>query len=249
MLIAFISDIHEDIESLQKALSEIKKTEVDQIFCLGDIIGFNSNAFENKKTRNASACIKVIKNICTQTVAGNHDHFIIRKTTQNPEVFTYPPDWYELDPQKRQEIAGNVLWLYEVNEEETKLSESEKEFINSLPEFLIIQIDNIRILLSHYIYPDFTGSRIGFPDKMEDLNEHFNFMKKNKITLSFSGHGHAPGTYMTVDGRIKLINYGLVEIEKNAATWISGPCIAKNRASSGLLLFDTEKYQLNVISI
>ncbi len=40
MLLGVISDIHEDIIALEKALTFLEKRNCDQIICLGDIVGY-----------------------------------------------------------------------------------------------------------------------------------------------------------------------------------------------------------------
>jgi Icc-related predicted phosphoesterase len=41
MRLAFISDIHEDVESLRRILRKAEKRGYDQLICLGDISGFS----------------------------------------------------------------------------------------------------------------------------------------------------------------------------------------------------------------
>ncbi|MDI6807203.1 MAG: metallophosphoesterase family protein, partial [Candidatus Aenigmarchaeota archaeon] len=64
MLIAFIADIHSNLEALQAVLKEIEKRGIEKIFCLGDICGYGANPCE---------CIKLIKERKIPTILGNHD--------------------------------------------------------------------------------------------------------------------------------------------------------------------------------
>lgn len=64
MRYAIISDIHSNYEALKSALRDIKKQDVDQIICLGDIIG---------KGENAHKCVQLVKKYCDIVVAGNTD--------------------------------------------------------------------------------------------------------------------------------------------------------------------------------
>ena len=43
---AVISDIHGNLEALQSVLAHIADQQVDEIFCLGDIIGYGPNPCE-----------------------------------------------------------------------------------------------------------------------------------------------------------------------------------------------------------
>ncbi len=43
---ALISDIHGNLEALEAVLSDIAEVSVDEIYCLGDIIGYGPNPCE-----------------------------------------------------------------------------------------------------------------------------------------------------------------------------------------------------------
>lgn len=60
---ALISDIHGNYEALLAVLADIEKHEVEQIFCLGDIVGYGPNPCE---------CVDVSME-CDLVILGNHD--------------------------------------------------------------------------------------------------------------------------------------------------------------------------------
>ncbi len=62
MRYAIISDIHGNLESLEKALSFAKPD--DKILCLGDIVGYGPNPNE---------CVRLVRERASDTVLGNHD--------------------------------------------------------------------------------------------------------------------------------------------------------------------------------
>jgi len=64
MRIAIISDIHSNLEALQKALELIEKKRVDQIVCLGDLVGYGANPNE---------CIELTRKHTSHILLGNHD--------------------------------------------------------------------------------------------------------------------------------------------------------------------------------
>lgn len=64
MLIALLSDIHGNLEALQSAFNYIDQRNVDQIFCLGDIVGYGPNPNE---------CVEMIKERSEIVLMGNHD--------------------------------------------------------------------------------------------------------------------------------------------------------------------------------
>jgi predicted phosphodiesterase len=62
MRYAVVSDIHGNLESLQKALSFVRAE--DKVLCLGDIVGYGPNPNE---------CVRAIRERASDTVLGNHD--------------------------------------------------------------------------------------------------------------------------------------------------------------------------------
>ncbi len=70
MSIAIISDIHANQEALQVVLESIRDRQIEQIYCLGDIVGYGPNPNE---------CVEMIRESCTKVLAGNHDFAAIGK--------------------------------------------------------------------------------------------------------------------------------------------------------------------------
>ncbi len=64
MRYAIVSDIHANTEALDRVLSDAREQGVDQIVCLGDIVGYGP--------RPAEALARV-RETCVITLAGNHD--------------------------------------------------------------------------------------------------------------------------------------------------------------------------------
>ncbi len=64
MRIAIIADIHANLEALQAVLERIHALNVDEIVCLGDIVGYNASPNE---------CVEIIRNTKIVSVLGNHD--------------------------------------------------------------------------------------------------------------------------------------------------------------------------------
>ncbi|MCK5237776.1 MAG: metallophosphoesterase family protein [Deltaproteobacteria bacterium] len=64
MLYAIISDIHSNLEALDSVLDKIKGLKVEEIICLGDVVGYGANPNE---------CISVLKKHNVRCIAGNHD--------------------------------------------------------------------------------------------------------------------------------------------------------------------------------
>lgn len=64
MRVAILSDIHANLQALTKALEIIDRLHIDEIYCLGDIVGYGANPNE---------CIDLIRTRAKFCVLGNHD--------------------------------------------------------------------------------------------------------------------------------------------------------------------------------
>ena len=64
MRIAIISDIHANLEALTSAIREIDRSDVNQVVCLGDVVGYGANPNE---------CLDLVRNRCGNILLGNHD--------------------------------------------------------------------------------------------------------------------------------------------------------------------------------
>lgn len=64
MRYAFISDIHANLEALEAAIEDIESQNVDEIVCLGDIVGYGANPNE---------CVDLVVKHCPIILLGNHD--------------------------------------------------------------------------------------------------------------------------------------------------------------------------------
>src|SRR5574344_1322105 len=66
--IAFISDIHGNFPALSAVLNDINQQGIDQIFCLGDLVGYYCCINE---------VIDEIRKNCIESCLGNHDFALI----------------------------------------------------------------------------------------------------------------------------------------------------------------------------
>jgi diadenosine tetraphosphatase ApaH/serine/threonine PP2A family protein phosphatase len=64
MRYAFISDIHANLEALEAVLDDTDSQKIDEIICLGDIVGYGANPNE---------CVDIVIKRCPITLLGNHD--------------------------------------------------------------------------------------------------------------------------------------------------------------------------------
>jgi predicted phosphodiesterase len=72
MRFGVISDIHGNFHALQAVLCRLGAMQVDEIICLGDIVGYGPNP---------AACLDLVYKHCLVIVRGNHDEAVV-----NPDV-------------------------------------------------------------------------------------------------------------------------------------------------------------------
>ncbi len=106
MKIAFISDVHGNLTSLNEALKQIKKSGVDLIYSAGDIVGYGPNPEE---------CVKTFLEYNIQSVFGNHDYAV-----SHPEI----------------DFRFNAYAKLAVQWTREHLSESSKTYLKDLPMFI-----------------------------------------------------------------------------------------------------------------
>ncbi len=64
MRVAIISDIHANLKSFQECIKYLEGCSIDEVICLGDVVGYYSNPNE---------CLELIKKYGIVTAIGNHD--------------------------------------------------------------------------------------------------------------------------------------------------------------------------------
>jgi diadenosine tetraphosphatase ApaH/serine/threonine PP2A family protein phosphatase len=103
MRYGLISDIHANLEALEAVLATLQKHRVDQILCLGDVIGYGPNPNE---------CVNLVRQHAAICLIGNHDEASLGRV--DLELFNY--------------IAREAIeWTTR------SLAEESKDFLRSLP--------------------------------------------------------------------------------------------------------------------
>ncbi len=64
MRVAIISDIHANLPALEAVLSDVEETGVDELWCLGDVVGYGAQPDE---------CAALVAERCGLCLVGNHD--------------------------------------------------------------------------------------------------------------------------------------------------------------------------------
>lgn len=79
MRLAVISDIHGNLEALEAVLEHLEGQGVDQVVCLGDIVGYGADP---------NLCCDRVREVARKVVAGNHDHASVGLA--DPSLFNEP---------------------------------------------------------------------------------------------------------------------------------------------------------------
>ena len=74
MKIAFVSDIHSNLEALNAVLTKIDSLGIRQIYCLGDVVGYATSPCE---------CLEIIKELKIPYIMGNHELAVLSKGTSD----------------------------------------------------------------------------------------------------------------------------------------------------------------------
>ena len=248
MKYAIITDIHEDIVNLRFALNKIQKFKCDEIICLGDISGFSAPHYSYYDTRNASECLRLIRENCSIIISGNHDLHAARLTPKiNPE-FDYPANWYQLDYNERKLLSNDGVWLYEHDELSPLYTKHDIEYLKTLPELHLLKADAKNILLSHYCFPNLTGSSRTFYNFIEDFEAHHNFMKQNNCHFSFTGHRHFAGLLIAGNDNLIGLRLGKKHQLKNGDC-VLVPAITGKRNGNGFCIYDSTTNSIESIRI
>jgi predicted phosphodiesterase len=247
MRFAVIADIHSDLPSLEKGFKQIRNAGIEQVICLGDIVGYSYHYSNFLDGRDPDACIQMVMENCVHVVCGNHDLHAIRKLPENHEDIGIPGNWYDLDLEEQRRISDNRLWLYD-DELEVPLKDSSKEYLASLAEMIIIEDPRFNILATHFIWPDITGHMKGSPENLKAFRDHISMIKRNSCLLGLAGHAHLEG-YAQISKKAFGMNYfRQAEIIRRRPQIIIIPAITRSDGRNGYLVIDTEKYIFEAIA-
>ena len=247
MRIAIISDIHEDFLNLQKTFDHILKLNINKIACLGDIVGFEVNHYKYEKTRSAQKCIQLIKQQSDVIVAGNHDLLAIERLPFFANQIGFPEDWYNLSMNELKHKYEHIFFLYK-NEAENDLNEIDKDIIKNLNSWETLNNDALKILFSHFIYPDINGNIKTFTTNRDGFSQHFKWMEKLGVNLSFVGHAHIQGIGIATKKGLKINNFGIYSL-KDEPQIILCPTIAESKYKNGFVIFDSDNMTLEVLRL
>jgi diadenosine tetraphosphatase ApaH/serine/threonine PP2A family protein phosphatase len=162
---ALISDIHGNLEALQAVLEDIRGQDVQETFCLGDIIGYGPNPLE---------CLDLVMR-CDACILGNHDQGAL-----------FDPEGFNSGAERA------IFWTRDQLESPRGSPEENArrwDFLGELPRTIrrdgyVYVHGSARNPLNEYVFPE----DIYNPRKMEKI---FSLIER----CCFQGHTHVPGVF------------------------------------------------------
>lgn len=165
MLRAIISDIHANLEALLAVIDDFSQFDVDEVFCLGDMVGYGPNPIE---------CLDLCQEGCDLVIMGNHDQAMLFDPSHFSPTAERAVYWTRKQLEKDLSEKGEARW----------------EFLGELPrthregeKFLFVHGSALNPI-EQYVFPD----DIRNPKKMEPI---FRAVPQ----YAFQGHTHFPGIF------------------------------------------------------
>jgi putative phosphoesterase len=153
MIIALISDIHGNLPALRAVLKDADAAGADQIWCLGDVVGYVP--FPNE-------CIGLIRKKASESIVGNYDRKVIDFKRKKGEWKTSkkPPKFDAFEWNSRQ------------------ISPQSRKYLQSLPQNVRLKIGKFKILLTHgspqsineTVFPEIPQERLVELSKIADAD-------------------------------------------------------------------------------
>lgn len=165
MKVAIVSDIHSNIEAFHEVLRDIETHQVDEILCLGDIIGYGPNPRE---------CIEIARNFAFNLL-GNHEEAVLFLAEDFNQKARQAVDWTrdQLNSEEHPVESNHEMWNF-LGDLRKQVERGDVLYVHGSP----------RIPTREYVMPRDVNNR----EKMEDI---FRMIPK----VCFVGHTHVPGVF------------------------------------------------------
>ena len=216
MKVAFISDVHGNLEALEAVLADVQRKGAERIFCLGDIVGYGPNPHE---------CLALVRENCGIVVRGNHEdglldddyarvtmgstaYEVIKWTRERltPDDLSYIeglPYTATVEPNgtsERRILLAHAqffeprMFLYLAEQDD---GEGVPEFLNQLHEMSY----GDRLFIGHHHYP----SVLHYVEEEPEVDEDYNYyLQRNSCAIVVVGSVGQPRTSETKDAQYAL---------------------------------------------
>jgi diadenosine tetraphosphatase ApaH/serine/threonine PP2A family protein phosphatase len=102
MRIGILSDVHSNIEALTEVVGALEKLRVDEVYCLGDVVGYGASVNE---------CCALVRETAKVTLLGNHDAAVAGRMDYS---FYYDAARHALDWTAARIDDVHLAWLREL---------------------------------------------------------------------------------------------------------------------------------------
>jgi predicted phosphodiesterase len=247
MRVGVFGGVHEDIVRLREAIAVLDAKGCSTLVCLGDILGYTAPYFGYAESRDAHACVDLVRDRCRYAVIGNHDLFAIKKTPRHTQ-FAYPDNWYALDLPARKRLSGGAVWLYD-DDLPASLTPEDADYLAGLPEFAVAEFGGTRMLLSHYVYPNLVGDGVEFDAEESGIQQHFGFMQRHDCHLAIFDHDDfGTGMRLFADGCVRQLPFGSHPLPAGTAA-LNGPWVANGTEPNGVLIIDLARREVEALPL
>ncbi len=152
MKIAFISDIHSNLFYLKAVIKELEKENIDEIYCLGDLVGYYDKPNE---------VIDLVKQKNIKCIKGNHDKYLVAELPYDLKR----DEFYGIKKQKKILSNENLDFLINLKDEIILKVDDKKIYMtHSLPndcETYLYNLDSLDLeFLKSYDYYFFGHTHI-----------------------------------------------------------------------------------------
>ncbi len=181
MKIAIFSDVHANIQALESVWEDLKQKDPDEIYCLGDLVGYGANPNE---------VIEFIRDKNIPTIMGNYDNGVGLELDNCGCKYTNP----------RLEHLGELsIWWSRGH-----TSQINKDFLQALPKEIRLRDRDQNVLMVH-------GSPRSLHEYLPEQRPTVTFERIAKVAecdIMFFGHTHIP--YEKRVGETLFVNTGSV---------------------------------------
>lgn len=185
MRTAIISDIHGNLEALQTVLADIDRRRVDEIVCLGDILGYGPNPNE---------CVDLVAERCSWSLMGNHDYAVIYEPTNFNAAAKQAAFWtrdqldkaVDDDPE-----SGNRRWDF--------LSRVLQPRVRHQELYVCVH-GSVRKPINEYLFEsDPIEDRVKMKDVFRRIEDEVAIGDATVRGRCLVGHTHVPGVFVWTD--------------------------------------------------
>lgn len=197
MKIGIISDIHSNIDALERVFKEFKNQKIEKIICIGDIIGIGPYPEKTIQylINNQEKLLAIVR--------GNHEKYLINGISKKNHA--------DSGPMSEEEILTHK-WNH------SKLNSSQIKFIKSLKIRDCLEVEKKKIIVEHY--PMNNNGKIKKFYKKPTIDEIEELFEDENADIYLFGHTHQ--AYYNTKNNKYYINPGSLGCPTNTGLAYAG---------------------------